>query len=236
MKILIALLILLFVDSIILSLLTKYNMLSKEGDLYKKLNLFLVTIPSIILVILALYFSTDTYMDWIISSGSGMIMLTIGLWYERRLENGKYISNMMGLVVMISNFILLNIIIISTLSSMRVALFFMLFSILLISLKSKNKSRGLGVTVTVTFIILIISSFLLEDYMNIKSKPLRIADEYIQEKGYDLDEIDHINIDSSFRGEAINMAYIITKKNGAIETILSMEYFEGEIIDFKRDR
>jgi len=232
MKILIALLILFFVDSIILFALTKYKKLSKESTLYKRLNLFLVIIPLIVLVISLLYFSTDTYIDWFITSVTFLIIWSIGMAYENRVKKDRYISSIMGVSTMVSIFILFNIIIIFTLSSMKMFLYFMLLSTWSRSIHSKKKSKRLTATVTITFIILMVSVFLVENHMNIKSKPLRVADKYVEEKGYDLDEIDYRNMDSSFRGERINMGYIINGENGAIDTILSLEYFEGEIIHF----
>ncbi len=223
-------------NTFILWLLTKLNKISKESSLYKRLNIFLVIVPLIIIYIYFLYLLTDTYIDWIIVSILALIVMGIINIYEKKVKNDKYINSTMVITTMILNFILFNIIILFILSpNIRIFLYIILFSIVGSTFRSKNNDGKVKYVATITFIILIVISLITKNYMGIQSKPERIADDYMIEKGYDLDEIYNRNIDHfKIKNEPINITYITKGENNKkFGKVISMKYYEGKIIDFK---
>jgi len=217
-------------NTFILWLLTKLNKISKESSLYKILNIFLVIVPLIIIYIYFLYLLTDTYIDWIIVSILALIIMGIINIYEKKVKNDKYINSIMVITTMILNFILFNTIILFILSpNIRIFLYIILFSIVGSTFKSKNNDGTVKYVATITFIILIVISLITKNNMVIQSKPERIADDYMIEKGYDLDEIDNppnLNNDD-------NYDYIkgIGKKNEELYLILDLD----KILDLERE-
>lgn len=183
-----------------------------------------------------LYLSTDTNRDWIITSIFALIIFAIMGFYEKRIEDGKYINSIMTITAMITTFILINNInMLSLLPSINIFLYIILFSLLVRTLKSKNDDGKAKYLATITAIILIPISLLGSNYMGIESKPIRIADDYIVEKGYNLDEVDKKNIDYYIMGDdSINMAYIMYREdNISFEKIFTIKYYKGEIIKFE---
>ncbi|NBI06199.1 hypothetical protein [Senegalia massiliensis] len=225
-------------NTFILWLFTKLNKISKESSLYKRLNIFLVIVPLIIIYIYFLYLLTDTHIDWIIASILALIIMSIISIYEKKVKNDKYINSIMVITTMILNFILFNIIILFILSpNIRTFLYVILFSISGITSRSKNNDGKVKYVATITVILLIVISLITKNHMGIQIKPERIADDYIIEKGYDLDEIDHKNIDYfKIKNEPINITYITrVKNNRKFGKMISMKYYKGKIIDFKVD-
>ncbi|MGO1369421.1 hypothetical protein [Senegalia sp. (in: firmicutes)] len=242
MGILKLLMIIFFVNAFILFLLRTSGKISEESTLYKILNMILVNLPLALIWIYILYLSTDSYMDLFVSLIFTAIIGAIMYVFHRRIKVDKYINSYMVIVGMTLIFIFFIMIVrLTSIYNMGVFAAFIAASLAQMIFKSKNNSENAKITaitmIVIFFLVIGFTSYsnTFKNYSFAKTKPERIADQYMIEKGYDLDNINHKNIDMSMiRKEKLNMSYVINDDNynSKLEEIITMTYYKGKIVEY----
>lgn len=224
------------INSIVIWGLTKQKKIEKDDDTYKKLNFYLIMVPVSIAVIYFVYIQTDTFNDWIIASIIGIEVLALFQIYDGFVEKSEEFNPILFITISVLIFVLLNALTIFLLSSTIKELAYpTLVSIIGMSAKYTKNGKKIVVIGSILFVFFIVANMMLKYEGNIKSKPIRIADKYITEEGYDLDGIDELYIDKfNTRDEIIDIHYIEFGENEyETKRIIKLEYYKGKIRDSK---